>query len=273
MSISICAENLKIDNYSIRQKDINIRPVSVFSNNDIYLINLVWYIINCRFFEFYRINDYELLSLSKIVSGIIEHSRYSEIINNDAILECIEFANDIIENNKKNITDKIFAENKFISINRLYLKSNSFNEIYISSDFEAYNIINIIFTYNKKSFSAKAFFSRKIDVFIAVLENILKILINNNILNTLYIADYNYRDLENISIKDKNISSTDFIFKIKEISKKYDLPNIKNRLDLINIFLKYCNHNIIIENINADELGSIIENEAKKRNFLLICRN
>ncbi|ELV04619.1 hypothetical protein H263_15157, partial [Brachyspira hampsonii 30599] len=41
------------------------------------MVNLIWYINNFHFFDFYRINDYELLSISKIISAIMENDKYN----------------------------------------------------------------------------------------------------------------------------------------------------------------------------------------------------
>ena len=44
MNISVCIESLKIDGYYIKEKEINISPITIFSENDIHLgkINLVY---------------------------------------------------------------------------------------------------------------------------------------------------------------------------------------------------------------------------------------
>ncbi|WP_300366188.1 hypothetical protein [Brachyspira sp.] len=265
MNISLCIENFKIDNYNIKEKEINIYPITVFSNDDNYLLNLIWYINNCHFFEFYRINDYELLSISKIISGIMENYQYQANIDNNMILECIDFTNDIIYSNKNKIISKIFIENKNIDIEKIYLKPNSNYEININSNFETDEIINIIISFEGKSFLSKIFFSRKIDIFMMVLENILKILLNKNISSTLYIADYNFENINLDTASKKNMPLRDFIFKINEISQKENLSNIKTRFDLIKIFMKYYNHNIIIENCN--EFNDIINDN--KNNLLL----
>ena len=141
-------------------------------------------------------------------------------------------------------------------------------EININSFFESDNIINIIFTYNKKSFSAKVLFSRKIDIFFIVLENIFKILINNNILNTSYI--YNFTNIDLANADKKNMPEMDFIFKLNEISQKENIENINNKLDLIKIFMKYYNHNIMIEYFEDKELSNIISSNLNRRNFLLV---
>ena len=270
MNTSICIRNLKIDNYNIKEKEINLYPITIFNNNDNYLLSLIWYINNCHFFEFYRINDYELLSISKIISAIMENYKNQSNIDNNTILECINFVNDILYANKKKIISKIFVENDNIDIEKIYLKTNSDYEININSSFESDNIINIIFTYKNKSFSSNAFFSRKIDIFIMVLENILKILFNNNILSTLYIADYDFKNIDLENANKKNMPLRDFIFKINEIKNKESISNIKNRFDLIKIFMKYYNQNIIIENFNYNELINIIDDNSNK-NLLLGC--
>lgn len=267
MNISICIKNFKIDNYNIKEKEINIYPITIFSNDDNYLLNLIWYINNCMFFEFYRINDYELLSISKIISGIMENDNYQNNIDNNTIIECINFINDILDTNKKKIISKIFLEHNDIDIEEIYLKSNYNYEININSNFENDNIINIIFSFEGISLSSKLFFSRKIDIFITVLENILKILLNKNISSTLYISDYNFKNIDLENADKKNMPLRDFMFKINEISKKYDLSNIKNRLDLIKTFTNYYNHNMIIENCN--EFSDIINNYSNKNNLLL----
>lgn len=264
MNISVCIESLKIDGYYIKEKEINISPITIFSENDIHLASLIWYINNFHFFEFYRINDYELLLISKKISGIMENYQYNTVIDNDMIAECIDFINDILESAKKEIIHKIFHNNT--DIEKIYLKLNNDSEINISSAYESDNIINVIFTYNQKSFSSKVFFSSKIDIFIMVLENIFKILINNNILNTSYIYDLKDIDLENP--ESMNMPIRDFIFKIKEISYKENINNLNTKSDLIKTFIKYYNHNIIIENFSSDE--NIISDEIRKRNFILI---
>ena len=192
MNISVYIENLKIDDYHVKEKEIKISPITIFSKKDINIANLIWYINNFHFFDFYKINDYELLSISKIISAIMENYKYNGSIDNDMILECLDFLNDILEFSKKEILLKIFKGHSNIDIEKIYLKLNYNAEININSFFESDNIINIIFTYNKKSFSAKVLFSRKIDIFFIVLENIFKILINNNIQNGL-IFGYRYK--------------------------------------------------------------------------------
>ena len=268
MNISVYIENLKIDDYHVKEKEIKISPITIFSKKDINIANLIWYINNFHFFDFYKINDYELLSISKIISAIMENYKYNGSIDNDMILECLDFLNDILEFSKKEILLKIFKEHSNIDIEKIYLKLNYNAEININSFFESDNIINIIFTYNKKSFSAKVLFSRKIDIFFIVLENIFKILINNNILNTLYIYDFTNIDLANAD--KKNMPEMDFIFKLNEISQKENIQSINNKLDLIKIFMKYYNHNIMIEYFEDEELLNIISNNINKRNFLLI---
>ncbi|MEI0491552.1 hypothetical protein R4J17_03820 [Brachyspira intermedia] len=271
MNISVYIENLKIDDYHVKEKEIKISPITIFSKKDINIANLIWYINNFHFFDFYKINDYELLSISKIISAIMENYKYNGSIDNDMILECIDFLNSILEFSKKEIVSKIFKEHSNTNIDKLYLKLNSNAEININSFFESDNIINIIFTYNKKSFSSKVFFSRKIDIFFIVLENIFKILINNNILNTLYIYDFTNIDLANAD--KKNMPEMDFIFKLNEISQKENIQSINNKLDLIKIFMKYYNHNIMIEYFEDKELSNIISNNINRRNFLLVSDN
>ncbi|MEI0700144.1 hypothetical protein R4K92_14610 [Brachyspira intermedia] len=268
MNISVYIENLKIDDYHVKEKEIKISPITIFSKKDINIANLIWYINNFHFFDFYKINDYELLSISKIISAIMENYKYNGSIDNDMILECLDFLNDILEFSKKEILLKIFKGHSNIDIEKIYLKLNYNAEININSFFESDNIINIIFTYNKKSFSAKVLFSRKIDIFFIVLENIFKILINNNILNTLYIYDFTNIDLANAD--KKNMPEMDFIFKLNEISQKENIQSINNKLDLIKTFIKYYNHNIIIEYFEDKELLNIISNNINRRNFLLV---
>ncbi|KLI18772.1 hypothetical protein [Brachyspira hyodysenteriae] len=271
MNISVYIENLKIENYYLKEKEIKISPITIFSKKDFNLVNLIWYINNFRFFDFYKINDYELLSISKIISAIMENYKYNGSIDNDTILECIDFLNNILEFSKKEIVSKIFKEYSNTDIEKIYLKLNYDAEINISSYFESDNIINIIFIYKQKSFSSKIFFSRKIDIFFTVIENIFKILINNNILNTLYISDFQNIDLVNANKKD--MPEMDFIFKLNEISQKENIQNINNKLDLIKTFMKYYNHNIIIEYFENKELLNIISNNINKRNFLLVSDN
>ena len=268
MNISVYIENLKIDDYHVKEKEIKISPITIFSKKDINIANLIWYINNFHFFDFYKINDYELLSISKIISAIMENYKYNGSIDNDMILECIDFLNSILEFSKKEIVSKIFKEHSNTNIDKLYLKLNSNAEININSFFESDNIINIIFTYNKKSFLSKVLFSRKIDIFFMVLENIFKILINNNILNTSYIYDFTNIDLANAD--KKNMPEMDFIFKLNEISQKENIQSINNKLDLIKIFMKYYNHNIMIEYFEDKELLNIISNNINRRNFLLV---
>ncbi|ACN84363.1 hypothetical protein JQ824_07805 [Brachyspira hyodysenteriae] len=271
MNISVYIENLKIENYYLKEKEIKISPITIFSKKDFNLVNLIWYINNFRFFDFYKINDYELLSISKIISAIMENYKYNGSIDNDTILECIDFLNNILEFSKKEIVSKIFKEHSNTDIEKIYLKLNYDAEINISSYFESDNIINIIFMYKQKSFSSKIFFSRKIDIFFTVIENIFKILINNNILNTLYISDFQNIDLVNANKKD--MPEMDFIFKLNEISQKENIQNINNKLDLIKTFMKYYNHNIMIEYFEDEELLNIISNNINKRNFLLVSDN
>lgn len=269
--MNIYIKNLKIDDYNVKEKEIKISPVTIFPKKDIYITNLIWYINNFHFFDFYKINDYELLSISKIISAIMENYKYNGSIDNDMILECIDFLNSILEFSKKEIVSKIFKEHGNTDIDKLYLKLNYNAEININSFFESDNMINIIFTYNKKSFSSKVLFSRKIDIFFIVLENIFKILINNNILNTSYIYDFTNIDLANAD--KKNIPEMDFIFKLNEISQKENIENINNKLDLIKIFMKYYNHNIMIEYFEDKELSNIISSNLNRRNFLLVYDN
>ena len=271
MNISICIENLKIDDYHVKEKEIKISPITIFPKKDIHIANLIWYINNFHFFDFYKINDYESLSISKIISAIMENYKYNGSIDNDMILECVDFLNDILEFSKEEILLKIFKGHSNIDIEKIYLKLNYNAEININSFFESDNIINIIFTYNKKSFSSKVLFSRKIDIFFIVLENIFKILINNNILNTLYIYDFINIDLVNAD--KKNMPEMDFIFKLNEISQKENIQSVNNKLDLIKIFMKYYNHNIMIEYFEDKELLNIISNNINRMNFILVSDN
>ena len=271
MNINVCIENLKIDDYHVKEKEIKISPITIFPKKDIHTANLIWYINNFHFFDFYKINDYELLSISKIISAIMENYKYNGSIYNDMILECIDFLNNILELSKKEIVSKIFKEHSNTDIDKLYLKLNYNAEININSFFESDNIINIIFTYNQKSFSSKVLFSRKIDIFFMVLENIFKILINNNILNTSYI--YNFTNIDLANADKKNMPEMDFIFKLNEISQKENIENINNKLDLIKIFMKYYNHNIMIEYFEDKELLNIISNNINRMNFILVSDN
>ncbi|PTY39273.1 hypothetical protein, partial [Brachyspira hampsonii] len=271
MNIDVCIENLKIDNYHVKEKIIRISPITIFSNKDINLVNLIWYINNFHFFDFYKINDYELLSISKIISAVMENYKYNGSIDNDTILECIDFLNIILEYSKKEVISKIFKKHSNADIEKIYLKLNYDAEININSYFESDNIIHIIFTYKQRSFSSKVFFSRKIDIFFMVLENIFKILVNNNILNTLYVHDFKNIDLVNAD--KKNMPEMDFIFKLNEISQKEDIKKINNKLDLIKTFIKYYNHNIIINYFDDNEILDIILNNFNKRNFILVTDN
>lgn len=276
--MNIFIKYFNIDNYYINDKEISIYPLTIFSYKDNYLLNLIWYISDFHFFEFYRINDYELLSISKIISGIMEHDKYDAIINNNMILECINFINDVLNNNRDKILSKLFKENYIKYIDDIYLKLDYHCELSITSFFERDDIINIIFTFNEKSFSSKIFFSRKIDIFTSILENIFRILFNNNIFRNLYIADCNFNNitLEDAAIKNMNIM--DFIFKINEIKIKENVSdyNMFNRNDLIQLFLKNYNHNIIIENFESinnfvNLFYRYISNNEK--NILLSCYN
>lgn len=65
----------------------------------------------------------------------------------------------------------------------------------------------------------------------------------------------------------------DFIFKLNEISQKENIENINNKLDLIKIFMKYYNHNIMIEYFEDKELSNIISSNLNRRNFLLVYDN
>ena len=65
----------------------------------------------------------------------------------------------------------------------------------------------------------------------------------------------------------------DFIFKLNEISQKENIQSINNKLDLIKTFIKYYNHNIIIEYFEDKELLNIISNNINRRNFLLVSNN
>ena len=235
-----------------KEKEINLYPITIFNNNDNYLLSLIWYINNCHFFEFYKVNDYEIMSISKTISGIIEHYEYSAVIDNSMIIECIDFVNDILEKNKDNILNKLFPENKNKSIEKLSILCTSDNHININSVFnDESNIIDIVFIYNNSfSFSSRAFFSRKIDIFIFVIEHIIKILITGNIYRNAYIADYNDFNFD-YAIK-KNMAVRDFIYKVHEINlKENNNYNIKNRYELIKMFFKnYNSFNTFIENFS-----------------------
>lgn len=261
----IYIKNFIIDNSVIEEKEISLYPLTLISNKYNYLANLIWYISDLHFFEFYKVNDYEIMSISKTISGIIEHYEYSAVIDNNMIIECIDFVNDILEENKDNILNKLFPENQNKSIEKLSILCNSDNHININSVFnDESNIIDIVFIYNNSfSFSSRAFFSRKIDIFIFVIEHIIKILLTGNIYRNAYIADYDDFNFD-YAIK-KNMAVRDFIYKVHEISlrdnnnKENNNYNIKNRYELIKMFLKnYNSFNVFVENF------SFIEEEIKK---------
>ncbi|WP_157154297.1 hypothetical protein [Brachyspira murdochii] len=258
----IYIKNFIIDNNVIEEeKEISVYPLTLISNKYNYLANLIWYISDLHFFEFYKVNDYEIMSISKTISGIIEHYQYSAVIDNSMIVECIDFVNDILEKNKDNILNKLFPENRNKSIEKLSILCTSDNNININSVFnDESNIIDIVFIYNNSfSFSSRAFFSRKIDIFIFVIEHIIKILITGNIYRNAYIADYNDFNFD-YAIK-KNMAVRDFIYKVHEINLKENnnKENIKNRYELIKMFFKnYNSFNVFIENF------SFLEEEIKK---------
>ena len=253
----IYIKNFIIDNSVIEEKEISVYPLTLISNKYNYLDNLIWYISDLHFFEFYKVNDYEIMSISKTISGIIEHYEYSAVIDNNMIIECIDFVNDILEENKDNILNKLFPENKNKSIEKLSILCTSDNHININSVFnDESNIIDIVFIYNNSSsFSSRAFFSRKIDIFIFVIEHIIKILLTGNIYRNAYIADYDDFNFD-YAIK-KNMAVRDFIYKVHEISlrdnnnKENNNYNIKNRYELIKMFFKnYNSFNTFIENFS-----------------------
>lgn len=257
----IYIKNFIIDNNVVEEeKEISLYPLTLISNKYNYLANLIWYISDLHFFEFYKVNDYEIMSISKTISGIIEHYEYSAVIDNSMIIECIDFVNDILEKNKDNILNKLFPENRNKSIEKLSILCTSDNNININSVFnDESNIIDIVFIYNNSfSFSSRAFFSRKIDIFIFVIEHIIKILITGNIYRNAYIADYNDFNFD-YAIK-KNMAVRDFIYKVHEINlKENNKENIKNRYELIKMFFKnYNSFNVFIENF------SFLEEEIKK---------
>lgn len=258
----IYIKNFIIDNNVVEEeKEISLYPLTLISNKYNYLANLIWYISDLHFFEFYKVNDYEIMSISKTISGIIEHYEYSAVIDNSMIIECIDFVNDILEKNKDNILNKLFPENRNKSIEKLSILCTSDNNININSVFnDESNIIDIVFIYNNSfSFSSRAFFSRKIDIFIFVIEHIIKILITGNIYRNAYIADYNDFNFD-YAIK-KNMAVRDFIYKVHEINLKENnnKENIKNRYELIKMFFKnYNSFNVFIENF------SFLEEEIKK---------
>lgn len=258
----IYIKNFIIDNNVVEEeKEISLYPLTLISNKYNYLANLIWYISDLHFFEFYKVNDYEIMFISKTISGIIEHYEYSAVIDNSMIIECIDFVNDILEKNKDNILNKLFPENRNKSIEKLSILCTSDNNININSVFnDESNIIDIVFIYNNSfSFSSRAFFSRKIDIFIFVIEHIIKILITGNIYRNAYIADYNDFNFD-YAIK-KNMAVRDFIYKVHEINLKENnnKENIKNRYELIKMFFKnYNSFNVFIENF------SFLEEEIKK---------
>lgn len=254
----IYIKNFIIDNNVVEEeKEISLYPLTLISNKYNYLANLIWYISDLHFFEFYKVNDYEIMSISKTISGIIEHYEYSAVIDNNMIIECIDFVNDILEENKDNILNKLFPENQNKSIEKLSILCTSDNHININSVFnDESNIIDIVFIYNNSfSFSSRAFFSRKIDIFIFVIEHIIKILITGNIYRNAYIADYDDFNFD-YAIK-KNMAVRDFIYKVHEINlkennnKENNNYNIKNRYELIKMFFKnYNSFNTFIENFS-----------------------
>ena len=271
----IYIKDLKIDDYNFEEKEIEIYPLTLFSNGNNYLMNLIWYITDTHFFEFYRINDYEVLSISKIISGIIEHTNYSAEIDNDMLMECTDFVNDILQHNKNNILNKLFFENSYKSIDKLSIINNLSTSININSSFsDDSNIIDIIFIYNKKSFSSKAFFSRKIDIFIFVLQNIIKLILTNNIYNNIYIPFYNAYNIDLKDALNKNMYIRDFLFKLNEIKLRDEVSynQIKNINDLIKIFFEnYNSFNIFIENFSLNkELKEFIEKNVNNGKNILI---
>ncbi|WP_300757611.1 hypothetical protein [uncultured Brachyspira sp.] len=283
---NIYIKNFIIDNNIIEEeKEISLYPLTLISNKYNYLANLIWYIGDLHFFEFYKINDYEIMSISKTISGIIEHYQYSSVIDNNMIIECIDFVNDILKKNKDNILNKLFPENKNKSIEKLSILCTSDNNINISSAFnDESNIIDIVFIYNNSfSFSSRAFFSRKIDIFIFVIEHIIKILLTGNIYRNAYIADYNDFDY---AIK-KNMAVRDFIYKVHEINLREnnnkENSNIKNRYELIKMFFKnYNSFNVFIENFSLEEVKEennndlielFLETINRKRNIFITYDN
>ena len=65
----------------------------------------------------------------------------------------------------------------------------------------------------------------------------------------------------------------DFIFKLNEISQKENIQSVNNKSDLIKIFMKYYNHNIMIEYFEDKELLNIISNNINRMNFILVSDN
>ena len=262
----IYIKNLEIDNKCFEEKEITIYPLNIISTEYNYIYDIVWYITDFHFFNFYRINDYETLLISKIISGIIEHYQYSAYIDNEMLIECVDFVNEILDNNKNNILKTLFAEHSHLNIEKLNIKYDSINSINSNSSFnDDSNIIEIIFIYNEKSFSSKVFFSRKIDVFISVLQSIIKILLTNNLYSNVYISDYDFYNIDLESANSKNLYTRDFIFKVNELSIKEDFNNIKNRNDLIEIFFKYYNSNMFIENFSLEESNKYLIDIFKSR--------
>lgn len=262
----IYIKNLEIDNKCFEEKEITIYPLNIISTEYNYIYDIVWYITDFHFFNFYRINDYETLLISKIISGIIEHYQYSAYIDNEMLIECVDFVNEILDNNKNNILKTLFAEHSHLNIEKLNIKYDSINSININSSFnDDSNIIEIIFIYNEKSFSSKVFFSRKIDVFISVLQSIIKILLTNNLYSNVYISDYDFYNIDLENANSKNLYTRDFIFKVNELSIKEDFNNIKNRNDLIEIFFKYYNSNMFIENFSLEESNKYLIDIFKSR--------
>lgn len=250
----IYIKNFEIDNKCFEEKEISIYPLNIIPSEYNYIYDIVWYITDFHFFDFYRINDYEILLISKVISGIIEHYQYSACIDNEMLIECVDFVNEVLNNNKNNILKTLFNEHSRLNIEKLNIKYDAVNNININSSFNnESNIIDIIFIYNGKSFSSKVFLSRKIDVFISVLQSIIKILLTNNLYSNVYISDYNFYNIDLENANKKNLYTRDFIFKVNELSIKEDFSYIKNRNDLIEIFFKYYNSNIFIENFSLEE--------------------
>ena len=96
----IYIKNLEIDNKCFEEKEITIYPLNIISTEYNYIYDIVWYITDFHFFNFYRINDYEILLISKIISGIIEHYQYNACIDNEMLIECVDFVNEILDSNK-----------------------------------------------------------------------------------------------------------------------------------------------------------------------------
>ena len=262
----IYIKNLEIDNKCFEEKEITIYPLNIISAEYNYIYDIVWYITDFHFFNFYRINDYETLLISKIISGIIEHYQYNACIDNEMLIECVDFVNEILDSNKNNILKTLFAEHSHLNIEKLNIKYDSINSININSSFnDESSIIEIIFIYNGKGFSSKVFFSRKIDVFISVLQSIIKILLTNNLYGNVYISDYDFYNVDLENANSKNLYTRDFIFKLNELGIKEDFNNIKNRNDLIEIFFKYYNSNMFIENFSLEDSSKYLIDIFKNR--------